>query len=386
MPSRNKSNAGAESTSSADVQGREQRVIHALDFLENSGAYLPAAATLLMGNEPYLRRMVLDELIAQRAPDEGSYEVLQGPDLEWRDFSSHLETRSLFSPDRARLVVVDEAEAFVSDNRQKLEKYLANPSPATELVLIAHSINTDTKVYKLLATRHRVIRCTAPPGWGGRGVDTGRVLQWLMSRAARVHRVTLDPKAGQVMLDRVGVDFGVLDQELARLAVLRLPETHLSVEFVDEHVGNWRMRTGWEMIDAMLRGDAATALQMLHRLLDSGEGDVSLVFGQLSWALRQYAAATRIVQRAERAGQRPQLPAALAAAGVRDVPRGNVQRAVTNLRQIGRRRASQLYRWLLEIDLALKGTHSQPDRARFALEQLILKLSRPTAPAPSRTE
>ena len=48
---------------------------------------------------------------------------------------------------------------------------------------------------------------------------------------------------------------------------------------------------------------------------------------------------------------------------------------------IGRERAAAMYRALLEIDLSIKGSHSQPDRARWALEQLLLKLSKQNQPA-----
>jgi hypothetical protein len=50
--------------------------------------------------------------------------------------------------------------------------------------------------------------------------------------------------------------------------------------------------------------------------------------------------------------------------------------AEAQLRQIGRPRAKQLYRWLLAADLALKGHNSSKDRARRELETLIVRLSR----------
>jgi hypothetical protein len=50
-------------------------------------------------------------------------------------------------------------------------------------------------------------------------------------------------------------------------------------------------------------------------------------------------------------------------------------RAQDQLKQLTRRRAAKLYHWLLEADLALKGSHSQKDRARLAIEMLFLKLA-----------
>ena len=117
-------------------------------------------------------------------------------------------------------------------------------------------------------------------------------------------------------------------------------------------------------------------LSQLERLLQSVDHPVAL-FGQFSWSLRRFAAATRLFQRAERQGKQAEAPRG---SGGRRIPRlaqkGTLQRAERQLIQMGRDRAGQLYRWLLEADLALKGSHSSPDRARFVLEQLILRLAK----------
>jgi hypothetical protein len=55
------------------------------------------------------------------------------------------------------------------------------------------------------------------------------------------------------------------------------------------------------------------------------------------------------------------------------------------LRRLGRDRGRQLYRWLLDADLALKGSSSSPVRSRLELEELIVRLSAPppaTSPRP----
>ena len=73
------------------------------------------------------------------------------------------------------------------------------------------------------------------------------------------------------------------------------------------------------------------------------------------------------------------MPLALKEAGVKPFA---VEKAERQLRQIGRQRAKQLYGWLLEADLALKGPSSAGLRARLVLEKLIVRLSRQVALAP----
>ena len=119
-------------------------------------------------------------------------------------------------------------------------------------------------------------------------------------------------------------------------------------------------------------------LVQLDRLLQSGEHPLALV-GSISWSLRRYAAATRIFQQAERRGERMGLKDALTQAGVRDWPFGALAKNEERLKQLGRKRAGNIYRWLLELDLSLKGTHSADDRARWALEQLVLRMAKKSA-------
>jgi hypothetical protein len=51
------------------------------------------------------------------------------------------------------------------------------------------------------------------------------------------------------------------------------------------------------------------------------------------------------------------------------------------LLRLGRARGGQLYRWLLEADLAMKGVSSAPARARLVLEKLIMRIAAPEKPA-----
>ena len=75
------------------------------------------------------------------------------------------------------------------------------------------------------------------------------------------------------------------------------------------------------------------------------------------------------------------LTAALKEAGVKPFA---VEKAERQLRQLGRPRAKQLYRWLLEADLALKGGRSSGLPQRLVLEEFIVRPSRQLAPATSK--
>jgi DNA polymerase-3 subunit delta len=186
-----------------------------------------------------------------------------------------------------------------------------------------------------------------------------------------VHGLVLGRDATDRLVDLVGWEIGILDQELAKLVLFAEPDQPVSEELVQRVVGGWRTRTIWEMIDAAADGDAATAMSQLDQLLQAGETSQGL-FGLISWSLRRFAAAVRIAESGEASGSSAER--VLTEAGFRNWPRpGTLARAERQWRQIGKKRAGMLYRWLLETDLALKGSHGS--RARWALELLILRLA-----------
>jgi DNA polymerase-3 subunit delta len=265
-----------------------------------------------------------------------------------------------------RLVIVEEADEFVTAYRGLLEEYVARPKSGGVLVLEVKTWASNTRLYKALAETGLQIECKAPAD--------AALAKWLSPWARKQHAAALSATAAERLVEMVGPEMGLLDQELAKLALLAGPGGKITDELVQESVGGWRAKTAWEMLDAAAFGDAREALAQLDRLLSAGENAIAIL-GQIAFTLRRFAAAARLVEQAEAAGGRISLRQALEQAGFKTWPAA-MQKAERQLQQIGRRRARQLYRWLLEADLALKGPSSAPARARLVLEQLIVRMSK----------
>ena len=357
--------------------------LHALDYLTAPADARPASVCALFGDEPFLKQLVLKALHWQVIGDEAdvpvdAYDCSERlPD--WRDVADELATGSLFGGGGPRLVVLERADSFVSANRQRLEDYVAKPSRSSVLILEVDEWPANTRLYKALDQGGLQIDCRPPQKQGkAKGIDEAAIIKWIIQWGKSQHAVQMTREAAQHLLDLTGPSFGLLDQDLAKLALLVPAGSKTTPEEVQEIIGGWRTKSIWELVDAAADGDAGAALTQLDRLLHSGEHPLALV-GSLSWSLRRYAAATRIYQQSERAGLKIPLREALVQAGVKDWPIGNLAASEKRLIQLGRHRAGKLYRWLLELDLSLKGSHSQDDRARWALEQLILRMSKATS-------
>jgi DNA polymerase-3 subunit delta len=128
-------------------------------------------------------------------------------------------------------------------------------------------------------------------------------------------------------------------------------------------------------------GRVESSLEAIDKLFMAGQSAFG-VAAQLSWSLRRYGIAAQLVEQSERLGNKPSLPQALEGAGFRGFELG---KAELRLRRIGRQRAKDILSWLVELELQLKGSHSNEDRARLALESFLLKLADLQPSAAGRT-
>jgi DNA polymerase-3 subunit delta len=341
--------------------------VPAVDYLADPAAHPPAAVCVLFGDEALLARHALEalrRLVLGEGDGEFSLTRFEGDETPLRDVLDELATVGLFGGGR-RLVVVDQADGFVSQHRGELEDYVARPQAANVLALSVASWPSNTRLAKAVASSGLAIECKAPA--------EAQLPRWLAAWAGSRHGLTLPLESAEAMVEAIGPELGLLDQELAKLAGVVGDTGRVTLELVEEYVAGWRVKTAWSMLDAALDGQTGEALAQLDRLVQSGENPIGIL-AQIAATLRRLAAATRVIEQAEAEGRRLTLRAALERAEVKPFALG---RAEGQLRRLGRKRAGGLYAALLEADLALKGASSAPARARIVLERLVACLAAP---------
>jgi len=338
--------------------------LHAIDYLKEPDKYSPKPVCVAYGDDLFLRRQVMLRLRhAVLGDDEGDFSLtsFEGPTAQFREVVGELMTLAMFGS--RRLVVVDEADEFVSRNREALEEYVAQPGRSGILLLDVKSWPGTTRLYKAVDAQGLAVDCGAPAGV--------KLTRWLCDWAKQSHKSQLALNAADSLVELVGPELGLLDQELAKLALMAGNDRKITLEMIRRMVGGWRAKTAWAMLDLALDGNVTEALRQIDRLLASpGEAPIG-VLAQISAALRRLAAATRLILQAEAAGRRTSVGAALQQAGVKFA----LDKAEHQLRRLGRQRGSQLYRWLLAADLDLKGDSQMPPR--LILERLIVRLAAP---------
>lgn len=331
--------------------------MEALAFLERTKKGEPQPVYVVMGDEDFLKRQViaaLREAVLGSGDDGFGLSTYPGDKGEFSTVRDDLDTLPFLGG--RRLIVVEAADTFVTKYRGNLEKYVGQSSATGVLVLEVKSWPSNTKLAKLVPDT-TTITCKAPAAY--------RLPQWCVQWAKTRHGKEISMPAAQLLVELVGVEMGLLDQELAKLAIYVGDAKKIDVADVDVLVGRSSGANTFKIFDAIGAGQPAEALAILDHLFDQGEEPMRML-AAFSMQLRRLAQAARL------SAQGVSLSSGLARAGV---PPFAVQGCEQQLRHLGVRRADRLYDWLLELDLGLKGSSQLPPRTLF--ERFVVRLARP---------
>jgi DNA polymerase-3 subunit delta len=333
-------------------------------FLQRAARAKPEPVYVVHGDEHFLKRHVLaalSKVVLGSDTSDFGLATFSGDKATFAAVYGELTTLPFLGS--RRLVVVEGADPFVTRERPKLEKYVGEPAVTGVLVLEVQSWPATTRLAKMLPDG-ACISCKAP---------TGKQLpDWCVAWCAQGHGKQLAAAAATLLVDLVGGDMGLLDQELAKLSVYAGAAERIEVADVDRLVGNSRAENTWKVFDLIGAGQTAAALTLLDRLLTQGEDPMRLL-GAFSMQLRRLAQAARLF------AQKAALSDALEQAGVPPFARRGAEQ---QLRHLGRRRLDRVFDWLVQTDLGMKGSSQLPPRT--LLERLIVQLARPAA-APARS-
>jgi DNA polymerase-3 subunit delta len=330
--------------------------MHAVEYLKSPASHPVGPAVAVYGADGYLRhqsvKAVIGQLFPEEDPDSGPTR-LTAKQADLRTVFDTLRTVSMWS--EKQLVIIEEADDFVTEHRAELEKYLEKPAKKGVLLLELKSFPSNTRLAKKVAATGLPLDCSP--------LKEGVLPGWLADYAKKQFSKKLDRAAAMQMVELVGTELGLLVQELGKLAVFVGTEPAISTEAVQAVVGGWRLRTTWEMLDAVVAGNPGAAIKMLDKLLEAGQAS-QMILGAINWMFRPMAQATELA----RVGM--PLTQALEEAGVKPF---KIRSAEEYLRRIRHDRASHLGRWLLQTDIDVKGGSQLPER--LIVERLLVRLS-----------
>lgn len=329
----------------------------ALEFLKKTKPKI-LPIYVLVGDENFLKRRVI-EYLKPAIIGEGDPAFAVSSYTETPDFSgvrSELETAPFLAA--RRLVIIEPADGFVTKHRAALEKYVTEPTKTGVLILDVKSWPATTKLAKAIPTG-ATITCKSPAVY--------RLPAWCAEWSLTTYGKKLARGAGEALVGLIGAQMGMLDQELDKLSVYVGSRETITTEDVDQLVGRSRGANVFQIMEAVGEGQAVKALRILHESFEEGQ-DPLAVLGALGSQLRALAKSARLI------GQGLPPEEAMDRAGVQKWPKAR-EGARKQLRHLGRTRLDQLFDWLLDTDLGMKGgSRLSPE---MLLERLIIRMARP---------
>lgn len=220
----------------------------------------------LVGSDSFLQLETLRGILAAM-PDAQRVDA-DGERAELADVLDELRSYSMFGGGN-KLVVVRDADAFLTKFREQLEDYVASPSTSGTLVLRLNSLPSNQRIYKAIAKTGKIEDCNPPKD----------VTRWIADHGKAGHGVTLTPDAARLMAELVGNDLGRLDTELAKLA-LQTDTGKVDADAVGNSVAFQREQEMYDMTNELAAGNPTGALRRWRQLIQL---DPSAEFRAVTW-------------------------------------------------------------------------------------------------------
>jgi DNA polymerase-3 subunit delta len=238
----------------------------------------------VFGPDDFLRRQAIGQIVKTVLGDPPAPMAqvdVDGPQAKLADVLDELRTLPFLAD--VRLVIVHDADSFISANREALERYVAAPSETGVLVLVCDVMNKQWRLSRAIQQVGQLIECKAPPVY--------QRPEWLAARARQEYAKDMDGAAARALVDLAGSDMASLDAELAKLAIYVGDRDRISTSDVEDLVGFNRPENVFRMTDAIAGGDAAAALRIWRQTLATDSQAAYRAIGGLAWAVRQMMAA-----------------------------------------------------------------------------------------------
>lgn len=253
-----------------------------------------------------------------------------------------------------RVVLVKGADDFISKNRPLLEKYFESPCPTGVLVMTVGSWDARTRLAKMLPRAGRLISVTEPKRWE----LPGRLVRY----AADAYDKILTKEAAELLVELSGDNLEQLYTEVDKLAVFANAEKTISHNHVESLTGHNRLFGAFDVIDAVVGGDKAGAMNRLRAMFAEDRSTEYTVVGAFAYHFRRMFSAKVLLENNVQPG---------------DIANrlriwSNRDSFFSQLRKVTLKQLGAGLKRLAEIDYAIKTGRARP---QVVMERFVLELA-----------
>ena len=265
---------------------------------------------VLAGDETFLYQRCRAGILAALAPPEQRDFCLH--DLDLADTSifeilDRAQTPSLMAP--FQVLFVRGLKTLYSRGSKKdefaaIDAYFRCPNPQAALFFVADHLHIPTDLRRMdLQDKERFdrIRETLGDQCGIvelASVDEADAARWLQREALARH-TDIESDAARELVDALGADMMLIASEFEKLALYaqgkqlhsglaNLPPSKITLGDVETMVLAAKQRSLYELTDAITRRDPASALALLHGLLNASDGGEDSAIGHLYMLARTF--------------------------------------------------------------------------------------------------
>lgn len=310
---------------------------------------------VVAGKDKYLVASECDKIVdSLLSADEKAMglSVCDPEKTEVSDLFDELRTLPFLSS--RRVVIVKDAESFITNNRDALEKYFDSPSPSGSLILTVSTWRTNTKLAKKLKAVG-TLRSVAE-------LKRGSLAKYALDYAKTSNNKKLDLATANMIVELVGDEPGKICSEIDKLCVYASGSETITLKHVQELTQNNREFDLFAVVDSMTDGDTEKAIAKLRNMFTSDKTAAYRAVGGFAYHFRRMFEAK--VMQSNRATDQ-QIAQSLRIFG-------NRNSYFSQLRKWHLRDISKVIQALARIDYQSKtGQTNVPT----AIEMLVLKIS-----------
>jgi DNA polymerase III subunit delta len=264
------------------------------------------------------------------------------------------ELRTLPFLTKKRIVVLRNADKFISANRETLERYFEHPCPTGVLVITAKEWSGNTRLAKKLPDVGSLMKVEAPKG--------AEIRRRLISYAQDAYSKRLEYSAAELLVELAGDDLTRLYTEIDKLATYAANEKTITTAHVESLVGYNRLFNAFAIIDCCLQRKPGPAIEHLRKMFEDDKNAEYTTVGAFAFHFRKLFNAKKMMQEGlneyEIAGK------------ARIFYNKEAQFAL--LKRLSLKQIGDQIQQLAETDYAIKRGQAQP---RIAIEQFVLKMA-----------
>jgi len=313
---------------------------------------------LMFGTEYYYRRAIISALRQALFKDVEPGMCLSEYNGKEKDLAVGRvldDVRTLTFFGGMRLVIVENADGFVSEHKDVLGRYAKAPSKTGCLVLLCdEAIDQRWVLAKETDTNGAQVACVTP--------RYGQLISWMKTRARELGKNLAHP-AAQALSDIVGPDLAQLDSHMQMLVTYVGSRRSIEGQDVLAAVDQEKVTMIWDLLDGVASKNARLALEAFDRLLPKA-GMESARLASISSTLLKLRTVKRMMDTI-RDEQK--------VIGLLKMHPYAAKKSIEQSRRFSWHDLDRGLRGALEADIAIKSNRME---ARLAVETFIVELCR----------